>query len=105
MIPQSYFLKNVNAISMQVHRLCDASESAYAGVVYLKGVDANSHVHVGLVMAMTKVASIKCFTIPNLELCRAVVVAKLISHMANILDILTERNYCTCGQTTLLFYT
>ena len=73
--------------------LADTSESAYAGVVYLKGGDNNSHIHVSLVMAKTKVAPIKQLTIPHLELCGAVVLAKLISHVVRILDIPADQTY------------
>ena len=67
-------------------------ESAYAGVIYLRGIDdkGHIHVHVSLVMAKTKVAPIKRLTIPRLELCGAVVVAKLVGHVAGILNIPME---------------
>ena len=71
----------------------DASESAYAGVVYLRSIDSNGAVHTSLVMAKTKVAPIKRLTIPRLELCGAVILAKLIGQVAKILDIPTGRIY------------
>ena len=58
----------VKIVSIQLHGFRDASEAAYAGVVYLKAVDDNGHIHVSLVMAKTKVAPIKRLTIPRLEL-------------------------------------
>ena len=78
---------------MQLHGFCDASESAYTGVVYLRAVHLNGFVHVSLVMAITKVTPIKCLTITRLELCRAVIVAKLLSRTAKILNILTKQVY------------
>ena len=58
------------------------SESAYGRVVYLRAVYQEGLVHVSLVMAKTKEAPIKRLTMPRLELCGAVIVAKLLSHTA-----------------------
>ena len=93
MISQSYFPKEVNIINTQLHGFCDALESAYAGVVYLKGEDDNDHIHINLVMDKTKVAPINRLMIPHLEICGAVVLAKLINHVASILDVPTDQTY------------
>ena len=73
--------------------LANPSEVAYARVVYLRAVDHNGSVYVSLVMAITKVAPIKRLTIPRLELCEAVIVTKLLSHAAKILNIPTKQVY------------
>ena len=78
---------------MQLHGFCDASESAYAGVVYLRAVDQDGFVHISLIMAKTKVAPIKRLTMPRLELCGAVIVVKLLNHTARILDIPNHQVY------------
>ena len=79
----------VDGTSAKLHGFCDAFESAYAGAVYLKVMDQDGFVQVSLVMANTKVALIKCLTKLRLELCAAVVVAKLLSDVAKILNIPT----------------
>ena len=58
--------------SVQLHRFCVASESAYAAVAYLRIVDVEDSVTTSLVIAKTKVAPIKKLPIPRLELCGAV---------------------------------
>ena len=58
LIPQTYFPREVEGSSMQLHGFCDASESAYARVVYIRAVDQDGLVHVNLIMAKTKVAPI-----------------------------------------------
>ena len=56
---------------MQLHGFSDASEEAYAGVVYLRLVDSIGRVHTAIVMSKTRVSPIKRLSIPRLELCGA----------------------------------
>ncbi len=58
-------------MSIQLHGFSDVSESAYAGVVYLRIVDSFGRVHTTLVISKTKVLPIKRLSIPRLELCGA----------------------------------
>ena len=55
-ITRSYFPKEVELASVQLHRFCDASEVAYSEIVYLR---AKVSFHTALIMAKTKVAPIK----------------------------------------------
>ena len=64
LIPGSYFPKEVDGASTQLHGFCDASELASAGVVYLSAVDQIGSIHVSLVMTKTKVALSKRLNIP-----------------------------------------
>ena len=50
-IPRCYYPKHANVESVQLHGFCDASEDAYAGVVYIRGQESNGDVHVSLVMS------------------------------------------------------
>lgn len=63
-IPRIYYSKLTKAASIQIYSFSDASEDAYAGVVYLRSVDRSNNIHVFLVTSMTKVSPIKCLTIP-----------------------------------------
>ena len=87
------FPREVEGSSKQLHGFGDASESAYAEVVYLRAVHQNGLVHVSLIMAKTNVAPIKRLTMPRLELCGAMIVAKLLSHTARTLDISNNQVY------------
>ena len=65
----------------------DASELAYASAVFPRMTDSCDNIYVKLVIAKTEVVPIKRLTVPCLELCRAVFVARLLNHMRDILDI------------------
>ena len=86
-IPRCYFLKDVQVTTLQLHGFSDASEGAYAGVVYLRMEDSDGNVHVTLVASKTRVAPIKHLSIPRLELCGAHLLTKLLSNIRSTLSI------------------
>ena len=64
LIPQCYYPRDTKVKSSQLHGFCDASDSVYAGVAYLRIVDVKESVTTSLVIAMTNVNPIKRLTIP-----------------------------------------
>ena len=86
-IPRCYFPKEVNIASVQLHGFSDASEDAYAGVVYMRMVDSNGKVYTSLIMSKTEVAPIKRLSIPRLELCGAQVLAQLLQHIKDVFQL------------------
>ena len=101
-IPRCYFPRTAQITSFQLHGFCDASELAYAGVVYLRMTDSNENVHISLVAAKTKVAPIKRLTIPRLELCGAQLLAKLLHHVREALHIPIQDTYAWTDSTIVL---
>ena len=89
-IPRCSYPKHVDIDSIELHGFCDASEDAYAGVVYLRSQDRRANVYISLVISKTKVAPIKRLTIPRLELCGANLLAQLLHHTRQALSIPTE---------------
>ena len=87
-IDRCYFPKNAVIKELQLH---DASEVAFAGVIYVRMTDSENKVHTSLVMAKTKVAPIKKLTIPRLELCGAYLLAKILHHVKEVLKISTSQ--------------
>lgn len=77
----------VDDLAVELHGFSDASNVAYAATVYLRVVDASKQVHTLLVGAKTKVAPVKQVSIPRLELCGAVLLAKLLTEIAKVLNI------------------
>ena len=83
-IPRCYFTKEAHILAVELHGFCDASEPAYAGVVYLRVIDSDGGVQLSLVTSKTKVAPIKRLTVPHLELCGAHLLARLLHHVQQV---------------------
>lgn len=101
-IPRCYYPKSVKIGYRQLHGFSDASEEAYAGVVYFRFVDTTGCVHTSLVMAKTKVAPIKRLSIPRLELCGAFLLAQLLNHCQTVFNLSTEDIFAWTDSTIVL---
>ncbi|XP_050532284.1 uncharacterized protein LOC126900516 [Daktulosphaira vitifoliae] len=74
-IPRRVTLDEV--ISSQLHAFSDSSEKGYAAAVYLR-VQTSTCICCQLLIGKSKVAPLKKYTIPRLELCGALLAAKLL---------------------------
>ncbi|XP_055932937.1 uncharacterized protein LOC129962958 [Argiope bruennichi] len=92
------FLGVDNNSDIQLHGFCDASTKAFAAVVYLK----SRQNQVSLVSAKTRVAPIKQLTIPRLELCGALLLAKLITAIEKALSFPIKVRYLWTDSTIVL---
>ena len=101
-IPRYYYAKCTEIDSVQLHGFCDASEDAYAGVVYIRGRDKSGNVYISLVISKTKVAPLKRLTIPRLELCGAKLLSQLLHHTQQALGIPTENMFAWTDSTIVL---
>lgn len=79
-IPRSF---HVDASDLSLIGFCDASETSYAAVVYLRVKSTTTYVH--LMKAKSRVAPLKSLSIPRLELLGA----KLLSELVNSIIIAT----------------
>lgn len=66
---------------MQLFGFADASEAAYAAVVYARSTDQNGKIFVFLVASKTKVAKIHQLSLPRLELNAAVLLTDLMKQL------------------------
>ncbi|XP_047986442.1 uncharacterized protein LOC125226503 [Leguminivora glycinivorella] len=78
---------NVSDTLVELHGFSDAATAAYAAVVYLRVVKASGEIRVALVAAKTRVSPVKQVCIPRLELCGAVLLAKLLKEVATVMNI------------------
>lgn len=62
---------------LQLHGFCDASEKAFGTYIYLRSTNRSGDCIVRLVCAKSRVAPIKKITLSRLELCAAVLLARL----------------------------
>ena len=94
-IPRCYYTLERNPVKVQLHSICDASELAYAAVVYVGCDYGQNCVQSTLVNAKTRVAPLKRQTIPRLELSGALILARLMECVASHVKSATEIYCCT----------
>ncbi|XP_072946331.1 uncharacterized protein [Epargyreus clarus] len=88
--------------TLELQGFCDASNGAYAAVVYARVVDCDGVVHVILLSSKTKVAPIKQVSIPRLELCGAVLLARLLHEISETLEVAKENVHAWTDSTVVL---
>ena len=101
-VPRCYFDKATQISTMQLHGFSDASERAYAAVIYLRMTDSSNNVQTSLVISKTKVAPIKRLTIPRLELCGAYLLAQLLHHVRRVFQLPLNSVYAWTDSTIVL---
>ncbi|XP_029179167.1 uncharacterized protein LOC114946687 [Nylanderia fulva] len=72
--------------AVEIHGFADASQRAYAAVVYLRVRHSPNRISVSLLAAKSKVAPLKTIAIPRLELMAIVLLARLINHVLGVLE-------------------
>ncbi|KAL1448490.1 hypothetical protein WDU94_002724 [Cyamophila willieti] len=97
-----YVLKD-NIKSIELIGFADGSAVAYSAVVYLRTVDGEGIVHTHLIRAKTKVSPLKVLTINKIELCAALLLARVIKSLSFLVEQLNISNiYLFSDSTTVL---
>ncbi|GFY04582.1 uncharacterized protein TNCV_4416661 [Trichonephila clavipes] len=78
---------------IEIHGFADASERCYGAAVYCKSKNLKSETLVRLITSKSRVAPTKSLTIPRLELCAAVLLAKLVKRVVAALQLETAEVY------------
>ena len=79
--------------NFELHLFTDASETAYAAVVYSRMVDLQNNVSIKILASKSRVAPVKTVSLPRLELCAALLGSKLIKTITDLLSLTAFRNY------------
>ncbi|XP_026830319.1 uncharacterized protein LOC105279648 [Ooceraea biroi] len=80
--------------SAELHGFSDASNSAYAAVIYLRVVSSSGDVTITLLAAKSRVAPVTPLTVPRLELSAAVLLSRLLEFVRESINF--EISSCTC---------
>ncbi|GFU96986.1 integrase catalytic domain-containing protein [Trichonephila clavipes] len=73
-------------IQIEIHGFFDASERAYAAVVYIKCFNESGQSQTRLLCSKSRVAPLKTLTIPRLELSAALLLSRLVKKVVPILQ-------------------
>ena len=88
----------------ELHHFSDASRSGYGAVSYLRQCDVNGRIHCSFVISKARVAPLRETSIPRLELCAAVLSAKLDGMIRNEMDITVSRSVFWTDSSVVLQY-
>lgn len=93
---------SATAKRIQIHGYCDASEQAYGACVYSRSTHSTGNHLVRLICAKSKVSPLKCISLPKLELCGALLLARLVNSVVKALDMnIRKITYWCDSQITL----
>lgn len=87
------FIQTTINDSIQMHGFADASQDAFAAVVYLRVETSTGEIIVKLISAKTKVAPIKQVSLPRLELCATVLLTNLMNLIENETQLSISEKY------------
>ena len=85
-LPRCYFGKE-KPNSIQLHGFSDASQEAYGAVIYIRATYPTQQPTTELVIAKSKVAPVATRSIPQLELCGANLLARLMTTTRQVLKV------------------
>ncbi|XP_029174701.1 uncharacterized protein LOC114943277 [Nylanderia fulva] len=89
-------------LALEIHGFADASNRAYAAVVYLRVFHSLSEYRVSLIVAKSKVAPVKTVSIPRLELNAVVLLSRLVKWVIKSLNIIHCPIHCWTDSTIAL---
>ena len=96
------FIMSDSPDTLELHVFTDASERAYGACAYVRSVRSDGECMVRLLIGKSRVAPIKSTTIPRLELCGAVVGARVCEKVVKSLRTKFDRVYCWTDSTIVV---
>ncbi|XP_065089398.1 uncharacterized protein LOC135710677 [Ochlerotatus camptorhynchus] len=83
------------ATAVEMHCFSDASERAYGGCIYLRSQDSSGAIKVRLLSSRSKVAPLRCQSIPRLELCGVLLLSQLYEKVKNSIRLAAQTYFWT----------
>lgn len=96
------WLLSEDSIRVELHGFCDSSKLAYGAAIYVKSLNSQGDCEVKLLTSKSRVAPLKCVTIPRLELCAAVLLARLVTKVSSALKLDVSNTYLWCDSMIVL---
>ena len=87
-----------------LHHFSDSSEEGYGQVTYLRTVDESNKIFCNIVMAKSRVTSLKFVSVPRLELTGTKLAEKVATHLKQWLDIKTDEEMFWTDSRVVLSY-
>lgn len=105
-LPQCYWPVGFKPVKFSLYTFADASEKAFAAVLYLQMTSEDDQMHVSLVASKSRVALIKrhCLTLPRLELQAAILAVRLHQTVKSELDLSISGSYFWSDSLIVLQY-
>lgn len=90
--------------SFQIHGFCDASNVGYGACLYVRSVNKNNESVCKILCAKSRVSPLKTVTIPRLELCGALLLARLYRETYAALNAVPAKVIFWCDSTIVLHW-
>ena len=103
-VPRRLFINSSPTRKLTLHGFCDASSVAYGAVIYARTKAPDATAHTSLVVAKARVLPTKPLTIPKAELAGALLLAKMMSHTLDLLQLPTSASYAWTDSQIVLFW-
>ena len=100
-IPRCFNASTITSTAVELHVFADASESAFGAIAYLRFIKPGG-IKIAFVMAKTRVAPIKYVSIPRLQLCAALLAARLASIISKEIRFKIDQTIYWSDSTTVL---
>ncbi|XP_036144934.1 uncharacterized protein LOC118646349 [Monomorium pharaonis] len=89
---------------IQLHGFCDASCVGYGACIYVRSFDKNNKSVCKILCSKSRVAPLKAVTIPRLELCGALLLARLYREIRDTLNVIPSKVVFWCDSTIVLHW-
>ncbi|XP_046590191.1 uncharacterized protein LOC124293393 isoform X2 [Neodiprion lecontei] len=96
------YVSTNNPIDIQIHGFCDASQTGYGACIYVRSCEQDGEIRVRLFCSKGRVAPLKDQTIPRLELCGALTLARLYREVLEVTSFRVDKTIFWSDSTIVL---